>query len=78
MRKCRTDALGRNLCAGNIQDRLSAIAAMDGRNCETIVTTAPPLIDNGWTQAYECPHGVMWFVEPTSEQQAEWARDGLA
>ena len=25
-----------------------------------------------------CPHGVTWHMEPTSEQIAEWVRDGVA
>jgi hypothetical protein len=31
--------------------------------------TAPPLI---------CPHGVKFWVEPTGEQIAQWAKDGTA
>jgi hypothetical protein len=24
-----------------------------------------------------CPHGVKWHAEPTTDQQAEWARGGV-
>lgn len=77
MAGCATDALGRSRCAEYLRTSMQQIAAGDGRNCETVVSTAPPLIDNGWTHAYECPHGVVFYMEPTTDQQAEWARDGV-
>lgn len=45
---------------------------------EVTVTTAPPLIPSPWTQAFTCPHGVKFYLEPTSDQRATWARDGVA
>lgn len=43
------------------------------------VTHIPPLAP----PAYEpldmrCPHGVLWYTEPTSEQRAKWAAEGAA
>jgi hypothetical protein len=75
---CPTDALGRSQCGEFIRATMTAIAAESGRNCEITVSTAPPLVaspygDNG----YECPHGVTYWIEPTSEQIAEWNREGV-
>lgn len=45
---------------------------------DVIVTTAPPLIATGYDQdPFVCPHGVTFWHAPTSEQIAEWARDGV-
>jgi hypothetical protein len=45
---------------------------------EAHITHVPPLIDTGYEPlAIRCPHGVMWHAEPTSEQIAEWVRDGV-
>ena len=47
--------------------------------CDVTVSTEPPLVDTGYEQ-FECicPHGTAYWLEPTSEQRAEWARDGVA
>lgn len=47
------------------------------RGMDVTVTTAPPLIETGY-EALDmyCPHGVLWYAEPTSEQRRDWFRAG--
>lgn len=46
------------------------------RGIDANASTVPPLVDSGYEQLnVRCPHGVLWFVEPTSEQRAAWARE---
>lgn len=46
---------------------------------EITVTTAEPLVRGPYTQdAFICPHGVRWWMEPTGEQIALWAAGGVA
>lgn len=46
---------------------------------EAHITHVPPIVPSGYLPlAMRCPHGVLWHMEPTSEQIAEWARDGVA
>jgi len=46
---------------------------------DVIVTTAPPLVLTRYDQdPFVCPHGVTFWHAPTSEQIAQWARDGVA
>lgn len=51
--------------------------------CEVAVSSKPPLVANPYVLIYaergvmSCPHGVAWWVEPTSDQQAQWAKDGV-
>lgn len=50
------------------------------RGIDAHVTTVPPLILNAYNiqSGYMvCPHGVKWFMEPTTDQIAQWARDGV-
>lgn len=45
---------------------------------EAHVTHVPPLIASGYEPlAMRCPHGVLWHMEPTSEQIAKWAEAGV-
>jgi hypothetical protein len=47
-------------------------------NIEVTVTTLAPLVRGPYTeQAWVCPHGVRWYMEPTGEQIAQWVRDGV-
>lgn len=76
MTPCPKDSLGRSQCAEFIRTQLNEIAAKHGGTCESVVSTAPPIVDTGYEQyAYECPHGTVYWVEPTSEQMARWAAD---
>ena len=46
---------------------------------DVFVTTAPPLIETVYEQdPFICPHGTTFWHAPTSEQMAEWVRDGVA
>lgn len=46
---------------------------------EVTVTTAAPLMRGAYTQPpFICPHGTRWYMEPTGEQIAQWAKDGVA
>lgn len=43
------------------------------------VSTSPPLVKTPYDQTpFICPHGVTYYHAPTSEQIAQWARDGVA
>ncbi|MFF4600598.1 hypothetical protein [Amycolatopsis sp. NPDC001319] len=54
------------------------IDEMAKRHTEVTVTTAPPVIVNPYTtDPFVCPHGTAFWMEPTSEQIAEWAREGV-
>jgi len=46
---------------------------------EITVSTAPPLVDGPYENAsFVCPHGTTFWIAPTGEQIAAWARDGAA
>jgi hypothetical protein len=79
MSTCPTDALGRSQCGEFIRSTMARIGAESGRNCEITVSTAPPVVESPYgANGYECPHGVTYWIEPTSEQIAEWNREGVA
>ncbi len=41
------------------------------------VTHVPQLVPTGYEPFdMRCPHGVLWFAEPTSEQIARWVEEG--
>lgn len=43
------------------------------------VSTAPPLVQGPYETAhFTCPHGTDFWIHPTGEQIAKWARDGVA
>jgi len=45
---------------------------------DTHVTHAPLLVPPLYEDLnMRCPHGVLWHMQPTSEQIAEWVRDGV-
>jgi len=49
------------------------------RGVDAHVTHVPPLVRTPYKPLdMRCPHDVLWYVEPTSEQIAEWAREGVA
>lgn len=42
------------------------------------VSEQPPLIVGPYTtDPFVCPHGEMFWIEPTGEQIAQWVRDGV-
>lgn len=45
---------------------------------DVTVSAEPPLIRGPYTtHPYRCPHGSLYWIEPTGEQLAAWARDGV-
>lgn len=72
---CKRDSLGRSVCAQFLKNQFAEIGERDGVGCEMTVSTLPPLVDSGYEQiSYTCPHGVVYWVEPTSDQMALWAQ----
>lgn len=58
-------------CATVVRDGLAE------RGIEAHVTWVPPLIPSDYESLdMRCPHGVLWFTEPTSEQIARWVEKG--
>jgi hypothetical protein len=46
--------------------------------CEVTVSPFPPLVRGPYTtEGFTCPHGTTFWVEPTGDQIAAWARDGV-
>jgi hypothetical protein len=59
-------------CWREIKDRMAAMGV------EVTVSTRPPLVAGPYTaEGMTCPHGVAYWWEPTGEQIAQWARDGV-
>lgn len=78
MAACPTDSLGRSTCAEFLRATMAAIGAEEGLGCEITVSTARPLIVGPYgVNGYDCPHGATYWIEPTSEQIAEWNREGV-
>lgn len=47
--------------------------------CDATISTAPPLVETPYEQGcFVCPHGTEFWHAPTSEQIAQWTRDGVA
>lgn len=45
---------------------------------DVVVSLVPPIVAGPYrTEALTCPHGTTFYLEPTGEQIAEWARDGV-
>lgn len=48
------------------------------KGVEAHVTTEPPIVEPGYEPLdMRCPHGVVWFAEPTGDQIAKWNKEGL-
>ncbi|MES2211010.1 MAG: hypothetical protein V4515_12660 [Chloroflexota bacterium] len=59
-------------CAGWMKAQFLELGA------DVTVSTVPPPIKTVYEQdPFVCPHGTVFYHEPTSEQIAEWARDGV-
>jgi len=51
---------------------------MDDKGIEIIVSAQAPLMAGPYTtDPFTCPHGISYWIEPTSEQIAQWVRDGV-
>lgn len=60
-------------CGRIVREKLAALGA------EATVSHLPPLFPTDYEALnMRCPHGVLWFAEPTPEQVAEWVRDEVA
>jgi hypothetical protein len=78
MSTCPTDALGRSECARQLVD-LSAAGFNGQPGAEITASTARPLVASPYgAHGFICPHGVEYWIEPTSEQIADWAARGVA
>lgn len=65
---------------GDRRDCPNCRAALLGQpvldDLDVTITTTPPMVRGPYTiDGFTCPHGVTFWIEPTSEQIAEWARD---
>lgn len=56
------------------RDLVAVMAALD---VETTAGTLPPLVASPYTREYVCEHGTTYYLEPTTDQIAAWARDGV-
>lgn len=58
-------------------------AKMAELGCDITVSDLPPLVQSPFNRPGDgngyltCPHGTTLYFEPTSEQIAAWARDGV-
>ena len=65
-------------CATYVKDAMAKLG------CDITVSDRPPIVESvynppGSGNGYiTCPHGTTFYFEPTSEQIAEWVRDGVA
>lgn len=58
-------------CAGHLH------RGMAEQGIDITITTQPPLVHGPYTVAgFVCPHQVSYWMEPTGEQIAKWAKDG--
>lgn len=49
------------------------------RHIDVIVSDKPLFIDSDYEDlAMRCPHGTVWYAEPTRAQVVRWWRDGVA
>lgn len=54
------------------------VAMMRWIGADATASTEPPIIVTPYTRpGFVCPHGTTFWVEPTSEQIAQWAKDGV-
>lgn len=54
------------------------IDGMAAQGIDVTVSTEPPIVLGPYTQkAFVCPHGTTLYMEPTGEQIAQWAKDGV-
>jgi hypothetical protein len=55
---------------------VEGMAAMD---TEVTATWAPPIFPSGYEPLnMRCPHGVLWHMEPTTEQRLRYEREGTS
>lgn len=50
----------------------------DEQGIDVTIATVPPLVSGPYTEpGMTCPHGTTFWFEPTGDQIAAWARDGV-
>lgn len=70
--RCPLTPLGRTECAQQLIDMSADLGA------EITASTARPLVVGLYgINGFRCPHGVEYWIEPTGEQIAQWAADGV-
>ena len=70
--RSRNHKPGHATCENELTTRMAAMGV------EITVSTVPPLVAGPYTtDGFTCPHGVTFWIEPTGEQIAAWARDGV-
>lgn len=53
------------------------LKGMADQGVEVTVSTARPIIETPYEpNPMRCPHGTWFYMQPTSEQIAAWAKDG--
>lgn len=67
----REDSPDHGQCAATLRVETAALGV------EVTVSTVPPIIKNEWIEEFTCPHGVTFWMEPTTDQRAQWAKDGV-
>jgi hypothetical protein len=66
-------------CAHQCKAEILGVFQRLNPDIEVHVTTVPPIFGSPYdTLDMRCPHGVIWHMEPTTDQQAQWARDGVS
>lgn len=66
---------GEPACFDDCAETLREMYAMNGIDAH--VTAVAPLVPPRYEPlGMKCPHGVLWFAEPTGWQIARWAEDG--
>lgn len=53
----------------------SSLAVGLDYHADYTITETPPVFRTQWTDYFICPHGVVIWVEPTTDQRARWVKD---
>lgn len=63
-------------CESKLREKWAQVCGE--QQTEITIRTVPPLVIGPYTKpGLTCPHGITYWLEPTGEQIAEWARDGV-
>lgn len=74
-RACELDQGRINVCVEMFREALREQVATEGLPCEVDITTQTPAVPSIWLAAIECPHGVMYWIEPTAATVETWERE---
>lgn len=74
-----TSPLGLSPCATDTPPcREFLVAQMAEMGVDAVASSARPIIPSTYgVTSFICPHGIEYFLEPTGDQIAAWARDGV-